>query len=110
MAQSVADHLDDAGCEKLGIVVRMGKIYSLLGLSVAAIEEDMTQDEKMKAYKANVVYVTAQQLCFDYLGDWTASSEHDLVSFFCSSCVCSFLRIMCPVPQGQSLALRCSKD
>lgn len=68
----------------------MGKIYSLLGLSVAAIEEEMSQDDKKRAYRANVVYVTAQQLCFDYLGDWTASSENDLVehvwtpAYYCS--------------------------
>lgn len=61
------------------LLKRMGKVYNLLGLSVAAIEESMTIDAKKAAYQANVIYVTAQQLCFDYLGDWTATSEADIV-------------------------------
>ncbi|GMH33537.1 hypothetical protein BSKO_01371 [Bryopsis sp. KO-2023] len=57
----------------------MGKIYNLLGLTVSAIKEEMDVFEKKEAYKQDVVYVTAQQLCFDYLGDWSATSEDRLV-------------------------------
>eukprot|EP00210_Caulerpa_lentillifera_P001949 g1870.t1 len=57
----------------------MGAIYNFLGLSVTAVKEKMSIPEKQDAYKCDVVYVTAQKLCFDYLNDWTASDLTSLV-------------------------------
>ena len=47
----------------------MGKIYSFLNLSVAAIYPDMPDDLKKSAYLADVTYATNNELGFDYLRD-----------------------------------------
>lgn len=57
----------------------MGTIYTFLGLTVTAVTEKMSIAEIQEAYKHEVVYVTAQKLCFDYLHDWRASDVQQLV-------------------------------
>lgn len=57
----------------------MGKIYKFLGLKVGAVKQLMSSEEKQDIYKCDIVYVTGQQLCFDYLEDWSASSIKRLV-------------------------------
>jgi len=61
----------------------MGPIYRRLGLSVAAIQQGMTPDERRAAYASDVVYATANEVGFDYLRDQLAleADEQILRSF-----------------------------
>jgi preprotein translocase subunit SecA len=47
----------------------MGKIYSFLGLSVGVIVHELDDDERRKAYGADVTYGTNNEFGFDYLRD-----------------------------------------
>ncbi|MBE7091142.1 MAG: preprotein translocase subunit SecA [Clostridiales bacterium] len=49
--------------------VWMGKIYRYLGLSVGCILHDMSEEEKQKAYRADITYGTNNEMGFDYLRD-----------------------------------------
>merc|ERR1712113_346032 len=55
----------------------MGQIFSFLGLSVGCVPPSQ---EKQKAYASDVVYVTAQELAFDYLKTIFAN-KGDLIIF-----------------------------
>ncbi|MBI4733838.1 MAG: preprotein translocase subunit SecA [Rubrobacteridae bacterium] len=55
----------------------MGQIYTFLGLSVGLIQSDMPQDERFKAYRADVTYGTNNEFGFDYLRDnMVSDAEH----------------------------------
>ena len=47
----------------------MGPVYRLLGLSVDYISHDMSQDNRRRAYAADIVYGTNNEFGFDYLRD-----------------------------------------
>ena len=47
----------------------MGKLYRFLGLEVGLIISGMKNDEKKKAYAADITYCTNNELGFDYLRD-----------------------------------------
>ena len=47
----------------------MGKIYEFLGLSVGVIVHDLSDDERRKAYAADITYGTNNEFGFDYLRD-----------------------------------------
>jgi preprotein translocase subunit SecA len=47
----------------------MGPIYALLGVSVAHVEAGLGPDERRRAYRAEVTYLTAKEAGFDYLRD-----------------------------------------
>ena len=47
----------------------MGKIYNFLGLSVGLIVPGMSQEDKKKAYAADITYGTNNEMGFDYLRD-----------------------------------------
>ena len=47
----------------------MGKIYSLLGVSVGVILSEFDKFGKREAYKADIAYATNNELGFDYLRD-----------------------------------------
>ena len=47
----------------------MGKIYNFLGLSVGLIIHDMDNEERRKAYAADITYGTNNEMGFDYLRD-----------------------------------------
>ncbi|HEX6979323.1 MAG TPA: preprotein translocase subunit SecA [Alphaproteobacteria bacterium] len=47
----------------------MGRIYNFLGLSVGCIVHGLTDDERRKAYAADVTYGTNNEFGFDYLRD-----------------------------------------
>lgn len=51
-----------------------------MGLSVGAVQSDMSPAAARAAYCCDVTYVTGQQLCFNYLNDHTARSPGELVS------------------------------
>lgn len=50
-----------------------------MGLTVGAVQSDMTPAQARAAYACDVTYVTGQQLCFNYLNDHTARSVGELV-------------------------------
>ena len=47
----------------------MGPIYEFLGLSVGVVNSNQEIEEKIKAYKCDVIYATNNELGFDYLRD-----------------------------------------
>lgn len=49
--------------------VSMGQIYRFLGLDTGLIQEDMAFLERQQNYKADITYVTNNELAFDYLRD-----------------------------------------
>jgi preprotein translocase subunit SecA len=50
----------------------MGGIYQLLGLSVAAIQQGMSTEDRRAAYRSDITYATGTELGFDYLRDQMA--------------------------------------
>ena len=61
----------------------MGKIYRFLGLSVAVVKSTDPPWGRKRLYKCDIVYVTAQSLCFTYLQDNTAIYKESVVSSSC---------------------------
>ncbi|MCO4793025.1 MAG: preprotein translocase subunit SecA [Bacteriovoracaceae bacterium] len=47
----------------------MGQIYNFLGLSVGCIVNDMSDEDRHAAYKADITYGTNNEFAFDYLRD-----------------------------------------
>ncbi len=47
----------------------MAPIYNFLGLEVAALYNSMTDEDRVKAYNADILYATNNELGFDYLRD-----------------------------------------
>ncbi len=47
----------------------MGKIYNFLGLSVGLIVHGLEQEDRQKAYRADITYGTNNEFGFDYLRD-----------------------------------------
>lgn len=47
----------------------MGKLYRFLGLTVGLITHDASNDERRRAYAADITYGTNNELGFDYLRD-----------------------------------------
>ncbi len=47
----------------------MGKVYRYLGMEVGLIIHDLNNDERRKAYAADITYGTNNELGFDYLRD-----------------------------------------
>ncbi len=46
-----------------------GPIFSLLGMSVGAVESQSDPDQRRRAYRADVTYATAKEVGFDFLRD-----------------------------------------
>ena len=59
--------------------VSMGQIYRFLGLDTGLIQEDMAFVERQQNYKADITYVTNNELAFDYLRDNMASNLNQVV-------------------------------
>lgn len=57
----------------------MQPVYELLEVSVAAVKENTPADERREAYKADVLYISARECCFDYLRDFTVQSAEEAV-------------------------------
>ncbi|MDD9331392.1 MAG: preprotein translocase subunit SecA [Wolbachia sp.] len=57
----------------------MSKLYNSLGVSVAFITDNLTGEERKKAYSEDIVYSTNNELAFDYLRDNMKSSQNDMV-------------------------------
>lgn len=50
----------------------MGGIYEFLGLSVGYIQQDMSIEERKRAYACDITYATANEVGFDHLRDGLA--------------------------------------
>ena len=64
----------------------IGQIYKFLGLTVGLIQEDMSSEERKTNYACDVVYVTNNELGFDYLRDNMAFTSEEMVQrpfFYC---------------------------
>ncbi len=64
----------------------VGSVHTFLGLSVGLIQGDMTALDKKENYNCDVVYVTNNELGFDYLRDNMANSPEEIVQrpfFYC---------------------------
>uniref|UniRef100_A0AB74TPV6 Protein translocase subunit SecA n=1 Tax=Thalassiosira duostra TaxID=3145220 RepID=A0AB74TPV6_9STRA len=59
--------------------ISMGQIYRFLGLDTGLIQEDMAFFERQQNYKADITYVTNNELAFDYLRDNMASNLNQVV-------------------------------
>jgi preprotein translocase subunit SecA len=57
----------------------MGKIYAFLGLSTGVIVSDLDNDERRRAYAADITYGTNNEFGFDYLRDNMAFSMEQKV-------------------------------
>ncbi len=57
----------------------MGKIYRYLGLSVGLITHEMENEERRKAYNADITYGTNNEFGFDYLRDNMVIYKQDKV-------------------------------
>ena len=64
----------------------MKPIYDMLGVNVGFIQENMSLEDKRKAYYCDITYVTAKEAGFDYLRDSIAYSKDELVHrpFYCA--------------------------
>lgn len=58
----------------------MGKVFKFLGLSVAVVKGTDPPTKRAPLFKCDIVYVTAQSLCFTYLQDNTALDKSGVVS------------------------------
>ncbi|NLH02033.1 MAG: preprotein translocase subunit SecA [Clostridiales bacterium] len=57
----------------------MGKVYRFLGLSVGLIVHGMNNEERRRAYAADITYGTNNEMGFDYLRDNMALYKGDMV-------------------------------
>jgi len=57
----------------------MRPIYEFLGLSVAFLYNDMTNEQRIPAYRSDVLYATNSEVGFDYLRDNMARTADDMV-------------------------------
>ena len=57
----------------------MGPLVKFFGLTVAAVTESMTTDERRKAYKANIVYAPVNEIGFDVLRAQLITDRADAV-------------------------------
>lgn len=55
----------------------MKPVYDLLGVTVDHITEKTSLEDRKAAYKADVVYISARECCFDYLRDFTVQEPKD---------------------------------
>ena len=64
----------------------VGQVHRFLGLSVGLIQENMTPEERKANYLCDIVYVTNNELGFDYLRDNMAFTPEEMVQrpfFYC---------------------------
>ena len=58
---------------------RMGKVFEFLGMTAAVVRAGDSAAQLRAAFSADVVYITAQQLAFTYLGDNALMDESSIV-------------------------------
>jgi preprotein translocase subunit SecA len=57
----------------------MAPVYRFFGLAVSCVTQDMSHEERRRAYAADITYVTAREAGFDFLRDHTATDGSLLV-------------------------------
>ncbi len=57
----------------------MGQVHEFLGLTVGVVLNDMSPEERQKAYNSDITYVTNNELGFDYLRDNMVIYKNQLV-------------------------------
>ena len=57
----------------------MGQVHEFLGLTVGMVLNSMTSEERQKAYRCDITYVTNNELGFDYLRDNMVIYKEQLV-------------------------------
>jgi len=57
----------------------MGQVHEFLGLTVGVVLNSMTSEERQKAYRCDITYVTNNELGFDYLRDNMVIYKEQLV-------------------------------
>src|SRR5690349_14267125 len=57
----------------------MSGIYSMLGLSVAFVQQEMSREGRRAAYAADITYATQNEIGFDYLRDRLALHKNEQV-------------------------------
>ena len=57
----------------------MGQVYEFLGLTVGCVQEGMSTFEKKKTYLADITYVTAKEVGFDYLRDFLCMEKEKII-------------------------------
>ena len=57
----------------------MGQVHRFLGMTVGVVLNEMTSEERKKAYSCDITYVTNNELGFDYLRDNMAIYKEQLV-------------------------------
>jgi preprotein translocase subunit SecA len=57
----------------------MGQVHEFLGLSVGVVLNSMSSEERQKAYRCDITYVTNNELGFDYLRDNMVLYKEQLV-------------------------------
>ena len=57
----------------------MGSVYNFLGLSVGFVQEGMRIEDRQKAYRADITYLTAKESGFDFLRDSLCYSYENIV-------------------------------
>ena len=65
----------------------VGQVHRFLGLSVGLIQENMTPEERKANYLCDIVYVTNNELGFDYLRDNMAFTPEEMVQRPFFNCV-----------------------
>ena len=65
----------------------VGQVYRFLGLTVGLIQENMEPQERKDNYNCDVVFVTNNELGFDYLRDNMALTKEEIVQRPFSYCV-----------------------
>ncbi len=68
---TVNDYLAKRDCEWIG------SIFKKMGLSVAALTNDVELSQRKAIYEADIVYGTASEFGFDYLRDNSMASSHE---------------------------------
>jgi preprotein translocase subunit SecA len=63
---------------------------SFLGLTVGAVQSNISVEAAQAAYSCHITYVTGQELCFTYLKDNTAQSAAELVR----TCLCTYVHVI----------------
>ena len=66
---------------------QMGKVYNFLGLSTGLITHEMSPFERKLAYMQDIVYITNNELGFDYLRDRMAYSLDGMVQKDLNYCI-----------------------
>ena len=59
--------------------LQMAPVFELLGLSVGCVLASTPREERRELYSRDILYVTVKECGFDYLRDFLASTEDELV-------------------------------